>query len=139
MICNVLSIAIGTSTYCMQKVEIENLLYVQCHAMHADCGIGVLYSIAVFQTTFFFRFDLMKQGGPLFCDVTWHPAGNPAGESETSSMTIAGAALNYSGLDTMLHLTCTDQTVEDINRSLSRAKSIGIRNILALRGGLCII
>ena len=32
----------------------------------------------------------MKDGCPLFCDVTWHPAGNPGGETETSSMTIAG-------------------------------------------------
>ena len=23
------------------------------------------------------RFDRMSEGGPLFCDVTWHPAGNP--------------------------------------------------------------
>ena len=21
------------------------------------------------------RFDRMSQGGPLFCDITWHPAG----------------------------------------------------------------
>ncbi len=23
------------------------------------------------------RFDRLAAGGPLFCDVTWHPAGNP--------------------------------------------------------------
>lgn len=25
------------------------------------------------------RFDRMFEGGPLFCDVTWHSAGNPGG------------------------------------------------------------
>lgn len=23
------------------------------------------------------RFDRLSAGGPLFCDITWHPAGNP--------------------------------------------------------------
>lgn len=36
------------------------------------------------------RFDRMREGDPLFCDVTWHPAGNPGGDTETSSLTIAG-------------------------------------------------
>lgn len=77
----------------------------------------------------------MREGGPLFCDITWHPAGNPGGDSETSSMTIASAALNYSGLDTMLHMTCADASLEDIDRFLEKARGLGIRNILALRGG----
>ncbi|XP_042229331.1 methylenetetrahydrofolate reductase-like [Homarus americanus] len=80
------------------------------------------------------RFDRMREGDPLFCDVTWHPAGNPGGETETSSLTIAGAALNYSGLETMLHMTCCNMTKTEISIHLQRAKDIGIRNILALRG-----
>lgn len=48
---------------------------------------------------------------------------------------IASAALNYSGLDTILHMTCSDSGVEDIDRHLEKAKAQGIRNILALRGG----
>ncbi|KAK4299390.1 hypothetical protein Pmani_028322, partial [Petrolisthes manimaculis] len=80
------------------------------------------------------RFDRMRQGNPLFCDVTWHPAGNPGGDTETSSMTIAGAALNYSGLETMLHMTCCSMTKSEITKHLKRAKDIGLRNILALRG-----
>ncbi|KAB7496305.1 Methylenetetrahydrofolate reductase [Armadillidium nasatum] len=74
------------------------------------------------------RFDRMRAGDPLFCDVTWHPAGNPGGDTETSSMTIASAALNYCGLETML--------AHDLLNHLKRAKDIGIRNILALRGDL---
>jgi methylenetetrahydrofolate reductase (NADPH) len=80
------------------------------------------------------RLDRMRAGSPLFCDITWHPAGNPSGDSETSSLTIASAALNYSGLNTMLHMTCSEQSIADINRNLARAKEVGIRNILALRG-----
>ncbi|XP_076325548.1 methylenetetrahydrofolate reductase (NADPH) isoform X2 [Tachypleus tridentatus] len=81
------------------------------------------------------RFDRMHRGAPLFCDVTWHPASNPCSESETSSITIASAALNYCGLDTMLHITCCNSTKEEINIYLRKARDLGIKNILALRGG----
>lgn len=77
----------------------------------------------------------MFAGGPLFCDVTWHPAGNPGGDQETSSMAIASAALNYCSLETMLHITCANQTKDVITAHLFKAKAVGIKNILALRGG----
>ena len=83
----------------------------------------------------FFRFDRMGAGGPLFSDITWHPAGDPGSDKPTSSTTIASTMLNYCGLETMLHLTCVGQTPEQITNHLLRAKSLGIRNILALRGG----
>ncbi len=82
-----------------------------------------------------FRFDRMAVGRPLFCDVTWHPAGDPASDKPTSSTTIAGAMLNYSGIDTMLHMTCCNLTKDQITAYLTRAKELGIRNLLALRGG----
>ena len=78
----------------------------------------------------------MFAGGPLFCDVTWHPAGNPGGNQETSSMEIASASLNYCSLETMLHITCANQTKDVITAHLFRAKNLGIKNILALRGGV---
>ncbi|XP_054160886.1 methylenetetrahydrofolate reductase (NADPH)-like [Oppia nitens] len=80
------------------------------------------------------RMDRLRQSGPLFCDITWHAAGNPGGDSETSSITIAGCALNYCGLDTMLHITCIGLNRRDLRQHLDRAKCLGIRNILALRG-----
>ncbi|CAG0884365.1 unnamed protein product, partial [Cyprideis torosa] len=83
-----------------------------------------------------FRFDRMAMSGPLFIDVTWHPAGDPGSEKETSSMMIASSALNYCGLETMLHLTCCKLSKSDITRYLTKAKELGIRNILALRGDL---
>ncbi|XP_070561500.1 methylenetetrahydrofolate reductase (NADPH)-like [Ptychodera flava] len=80
------------------------------------------------------RFDRMVVGQPLFCDITWHPAGNPGGNSPTSSMMIASTALNYCGMDTMLHITCCNQTKAEIKKLLNKAKDQGIRSILALRG-----
>jgi methylenetetrahydrofolate reductase (NADPH) len=77
----------------------------------------------------------MATGHPLFCDITWHPAGDPASEKPTSSMKIASAMLNYCFLETMLHITCYNQTKETMKTYLDRAKSIGIKNLLALRGG----
>jgi len=82
------------------------------------------------------RFDRMRQGNPLFIDVTWHPAGNPAGDSETSSMMITQSAVNYIGIESMLHMTCVGSSKEDISSYLDKAKKLGLRNILALRGDL---
>ncbi|XP_010626453.1 methylenetetrahydrofolate reductase isoform X3 [Fukomys damarensis] len=79
-------------------------------------------------------FDQMAGGGPLFIDVTWHPAGDPGSDKETSSMMIASTAVNYCGLETMLHMTCCQQSPEQITGHLYKAKQLGIKNILALRG-----
>merc|ERR1719244_1168994 len=82
------------------------------------------------------RFDRMRSGNPLFIDVTWHPAGNPAGDSETSSMMIAHSAVQYVGVESMLHMTCVGSGKEEITGFLEKAKGLGLRNILALRGDL---
>ncbi|KTG39355.1 hypothetical protein cypCar_00030078 [Cyprinus carpio] len=80
------------------------------------------------------RFDRMGSGGPLFIDVTWHPAGDPGSDKETSSMMIASTAVNYCGLESVLHLTCCNQTKEKITAHLNKAKRLGLKNIMALRG-----
>lgn len=81
------------------------------------------------------RFEKMGAGKPLFCDITWHPAGDPSNvEKPTSSTCMASTMVNYCGLETMLHITCADQTVEQLKTNLQKAKNLGIRNILALRG-----
>ncbi|XP_047407496.1 methylenetetrahydrofolate reductase (NADPH) isoform X1 [Sciurus carolinensis] len=80
------------------------------------------------------RFDQMAAGGPLFIDVTWHPAGDPGSDKETSSMMIASTAVNYCGLETILHMTCCRQRREEITGHLHKAKQLGLKNILALRG-----
>ncbi|XP_076451648.1 methylenetetrahydrofolate reductase (NADPH)-like [Babylonia areolata] len=81
------------------------------------------------------RFERMNEGNPLFCDITWHPAGDPSNtEKPTSSTCMAGTMLNYCGIETMLHMTCANQTREEVVANLNKAKDMGIRNILALRG-----
>ena len=40
------------------------------------------------------RLERMSFGHPLFIDITWHPAGNPDGDSETSSTMIAHTGIN---------------------------------------------
>lgn len=81
------------------------------------------------------RIERMNSGNPLFCDLTWHPAGDPSNtEKPTSSTCIAASMLNYSGVETMLHMTCTGQTPGGVISHLHKAKELGIRNIMALRG-----
>ncbi|XP_041802288.1 methylenetetrahydrofolate reductase [Chelmon rostratus] len=80
------------------------------------------------------RFDRMGSGGPLFIDITWHPAGDPGSDKETSSMMIASTAVNYCGLESILHLTCCNQTKGTITGYLGKAKHLGLKNIMALRG-----
>lgn len=86
-----------------------------------------------------FRFDRMGSGGPLFIDITWHPAGDPGSDKETSSMMIASTAVNYCGLESILHLTCCNQTKDKITAYLAKAKHLGLKNIMALRGGSGVI
>lgn len=80
------------------------------------------------------RFDHFRQMGPLFADVTWHAKGDPEGDSPTSSITVAGMALNFGCLNVMLHIICVGMTEKRLRVCLERAKALGIRNILALRG-----
>jgi len=55
------------------------------------------------------KLEMLGAGNPLFCDVTWHPAGDPANlEKTTSSMKIASVMRNYCLLETMLHITCVN-------------------------------
>lgn len=51
-------------------------------------------------------------------------------------MMIASTAVNYCGLETILHMTCCCQSREQITGYLHKAKRLGLKNILALRGGV---
>lgn len=98
----------------------------------------ILCTLSINFLPFSFRFDRMGSGGPLFIDITWHPAGDPGSDKETSSLMIASTAVNYCGLESILHLTCCNQTKEKITGHLAKAKHLGLKNIMALRGGLCL-
>lgn len=67
--------------------------------------------------------------GSLFVTVTWGAGGSTA----EKSLDLAAFA-QAQGNATCLHLTCTNMDKTILDNALNRAKELGIRNILALRG-----
>lgn len=67
---------------------------------------------------------------PLFVTVTW----GAGGSTSVKSLELATTCQKDLKLTTCLHLTCTNMEKSIIDEALSKAKSVGIRNILALRG-----
>ncbi|KAI9018964.1 methylenetetrahydrofolate reductase-domain-containing protein [Hyaloraphidium curvatum] len=78
----------------------------------------------------FDRFERMYNLGPEFIDVTW----GAGGSTSDLTMDICTTALAVYGLETCMHLTCTNMPREKIDVALRDAKKAGIQNILALRG-----
>lgn len=76
------------------------------------------------------RIERMQLLGPIFVDITWG-AGGATSEATTAFVKTAHSEL---GLETCMHLTCTNMPVEMVNAALAEAYSSGCRNILALRG-----
>ncbi|KAJ1973124.1 methylenetetrahydrofolate reductase (NAD(P)H) met13 [Dimargaris xerosporica] len=76
------------------------------------------------------RLERMYKLGPEFIDVTWGAGGT------TSDLTleICRTAQSVYGLETCMHLTCTNMPIDKIDMALREAKDAGIQNILALRG-----
>lgn len=67
---------------------------------------------------------------PSFCDITWGAGGSTA----DLTLEIAARMQNKVGVETSMHLTCTNMPVEKIDSALETIKAAGIRNVLALRG-----
>lgn len=76
------------------------------------------------------RMDRMYNLGPKFIDITWGAGGRIA--ELTCEMVLQAQAVY--GLETCMHLTCTDMGVEKVNDALLKAYKAGCTNILALRG-----
>lgn len=76
------------------------------------------------------RMERMYHFGPRFIDITWGAGGRVA--ELTCEMVVQ--AQTYFGLETCMHLTCTDMGEERVNDALRRAYKAGCTNILALRG-----
>jgi methylenetetrahydrofolate reductase (NADPH) len=76
------------------------------------------------------RIDRMATLEPLFCDMTWGAGGSVS----KLTVEISSNAQKYSGLEMLMHMTCTNMSEEDIKKALDQAKEAGIQNILALRG-----
>jgi len=76
------------------------------------------------------RIERMAHFGPRFVDVTWGAGGRIA--ELTTEM--VQQAQTYFGLETCMHLTCTDMGEDKVNDALRGAYKSGCTNILALRG-----
>ncbi|CAH2063467.1 unnamed protein product [Thlaspi arvense] len=78
----------------------------------------------------FERMDRLVSYGPTFCDITWGAGGSTA----DLTLEIASRMQNVICVETMMHLTCTNMPVVQIDHALETIRSNGIQNVLALRG-----
>jgi methylenetetrahydrofolate reductase (NADPH) len=76
------------------------------------------------------RIEKMGQMQPMWIDVTWGAGGSTA----DTTLSLCETAMDVTGLDVLMHLTCTNVTVDETRQVLQRCKSKGLCNILALRG-----
>ncbi|KAL9079283.1 MAG: hypothetical protein Q9157_001806 [Trypethelium eluteriae] len=76
------------------------------------------------------RMDRMHDLGPAFIDVTWGAGGHL---SQLTCEMVRAAQSAY-GLETCMHLTCTDMEKSKVDAALKDAYNAGCTNILALRG-----
>jgi methylenetetrahydrofolate reductase (NADPH) len=76
------------------------------------------------------RMDRMHGFGPSFIDITWGAGGRLA----ELTCEMVGVAQSVYGLETCMHLTCTDMKKEKVDEALKNAYRAGCTNILALRG-----
>ncbi|KAJ5052181.1 uncharacterized protein L3040_001940 [Drepanopeziza brunnea f. sp. 'multigermtubi'] len=76
------------------------------------------------------RMDRMHGLGPSFIDITWGAGGRLA---QLTCEMVSVAQSQY-GLETCMHLTCTDMGQEMVDAALRDAYKAGCTNILALRG-----
>jgi methylenetetrahydrofolate reductase (NADPH) len=76
------------------------------------------------------RMDRMHDLGPSFIDITWGAGGR---HSQLTCEMVHAAQSQY-GLETCMHLTCTDMERSRVDEALNMAFKAGCTNILALRG-----
>lgn len=76
------------------------------------------------------RMDRMYHLNPLFIDITW----NAGGRLSNLTSEMVHTTSTVLGLETCMHLTCTNMPVSLIDDALQKAYNSGCQNILALRG-----
>lgn len=76
------------------------------------------------------RMDRMHGLGPAFVDITW----GAGGRLSELTCEMVNVAQSVYGLETCMHLTCTDMPKEKVDSALENAYKAGCTNILALRG-----
>jgi methylenetetrahydrofolate reductase (NADH) len=83
-------------------------------------GLGKLFS----------TIEHLGELSPSFVSITYGAGGSTRGKT----VQIASHIKSKLGLEPVAHLTCTDQTSEEIGETLSRLHGEGVENVLALRG-----
>lgn len=76
------------------------------------------------------RIERMRALGPEFIDITWNAGGRTSDLTAEMVTTCQGLI----GIETCMHLTCTNMPKEKVDIALREAKKSGCRNVLALRG-----
>ena len=76
------------------------------------------------------RMDRMHSFGPAFVDITW----GAGGRLSNLTCEMVKVAQSAYGLETCMHLTCTDMERSKVDDALREAYNAGCTNILALRG-----
>lgn len=77
------------------------------------------------------RMDRMYEASlPQFIDITW----NAGGKSSQLTNDLVFTSQSVLGLETCMHLTCTNMPIKQIELALKNAYDSGCMNILALRG-----
>ncbi|KAK1218862.1 methylenetetrahydrofolate reductase 1 [Marasmius sp. AFHP31] len=76
------------------------------------------------------RIGRLAKLNPLALSVTW----GAGGTTKDRSLDLAGLTQSEYGLDTILHLTCTNMMQGMVDDALRKAMSAGVHNLLALRG-----
>ncbi|KAH3903364.1 probable Methylenetetrahydrofolate reductase 2 [Saccharomycodes ludwigii] len=79
------------------------------------------------------RMDRMYLTNPQFIDITWN-AGGKVSMNNANTNDLIHTCQSVLGLETCMHLTCTNMPVEKIDEALQKAYDSGCQNILALRG-----
>ena len=73
---------------------------------------------------------ILSQLQPDYCSVTY----GAGGSTRDKTLEIVHRIQDEHELTAMAHLTCVEATQREIGQTLERARALGIRNILALRG-----
>jgi len=72
----------------------------------------------------------LLQTKPAFCSVTY----GAGGSTREKTLMIVDRIQREHGLTAVAHLTCVSATKEEIRSLLEQIRSLGVRNVLALRG-----
>jgi len=72
----------------------------------------------------------LKPLGPSFVSVTY----GAGGSTREKTVDLVSKIRNEMGIESMAHLTCVDQTQEELAAVLDRLGTAGVENVLALRG-----